>query len=454
MKPIQVKVEENDRGNFAVHASFIKHNRFYNHTQIINVPFTNKELDIQFETFRNKLLPGQAEEWKLIVKDKRGERAAAEMLAAMYDASLDAFKPNNWSFNVFVQNFYSSCYWTPNVGMQVYSTEFNTLHKNYLSLPVRVYDRLNYFGLHFYNNRYYRGYYDNLAYGESNVMAMPSGVRSAEEHNLLEKSDKVEVKTKKETASSKNDEQKNLENDIQTTQTVSGVNFTRKENKEVKKTATELGNVKARSNFNETAFFYPELRTNDKGEIIIKFIAPESLTKWNVMGLAHTKDLKYAQFQKEIITQKDLMVQPNIPRFFRENDRITLITKIANLSDNQLTGNAELKLFDALTEQDISDKIIERIDGSTTLKSIKSFTVNKGLSTSVEWNLTIPEGYSAIKYKIVAKSGNFSDGEEMAVPVLTNRMLVTESMPLPIRSHQTKEFNFTKFINQNKRIII
>lgn len=449
MKPIQVKVEENDRGNFAVHASFIKHNRFYNHTQIINVPFTNKELDIQFETFRNKLLPGQAEEWKLIVKDKRGERAAAEMLAAMYDASLDAFKPNNWLFNVFMQNFYSSCYWTPNVGMQVYSTEYNTLQKNYLSLPVRVYDCLNYYGLHFYNNRYYRGYYDDLAYGESNVMAMPSGVRTAEEHNLLGKSDKVEVKTKKETASSKNDEQKNLENDIQTTPTVSGVNFTRKENKEVKKTATELGNVKARSNFNETAFFYPELRTNDKGEIVIKFTAPESLTKWKVMGLTHTKDLKYVQFQKEIITQKDLMVQPNIPRFFRENDRITLITKIANLSDNQLTGNAELKLFDALTEQDISDKIIERIDGSTTLKSIKSFTVNKGLSTSVEWNLTIPEGYSAIKYKIVAKSGNFSDGEEMAVPVLTNRMLVTESMPLPIRSHQTKEFNFTKFINQN-----
>jgi uncharacterized protein YfaS (alpha-2-macroglobulin family) len=215
------------------------------------------------------------------------------------------------------------------------------------------------------------------------------------------------------------------------------------------KGADGLGDVKARSNFNETAFFFPELQTNEKGEIVIKFTVPESLTKWKVMGLAHTKDLKIGQFQKEVITQKDLMVQPNVPRFFREGDKMTFISKIANLSDKELSGMAELKLYDALTDQEISTKLIEAVSGPFPTIGSRTFTVKKGQSTSVEWNLNIPEGYSAIKYKVVAKAGNFADGEEMAVPVLTNRMLVTESMPMPIRSNQTKEFNFTKFINQN-----
>jgi uncharacterized protein YfaS (alpha-2-macroglobulin family) len=128
---------------------------------------------------------------------------------------------------------------------------------------------------------------------------------------------------------------------------------------------------------------------------------------------------------------------------------MTFISKIANLSEADLKGSAELKLFDALTEQEISHKMIEALHGEFPTIGYREFTVKKGLSTSIEWNIMIPEGYSAIKYKIVAKGGNFSDGEEMAVPVLTNRMLVTESMPLPIRSNQTKEFNFVKFANQN-----
>jgi uncharacterized protein YfaS (alpha-2-macroglobulin family) len=448
MKLNEVKVEEVDRGNFAIHTSFIRNNRFYSNSQIIYVPYTNKEIDIQFETFRNKLLPGQAEEWKLILKDKKGEKVGAEMVASMYDASLDAFRPNYWNFSVF-QSYYSNMQWSANTDKETNSNEINNLTRPYEYLPSRDYDHLNYFGISFYNNRYYyRGGDGDYAMSESEASPR-SGVMADEVQRMPGKSDKSKVSTKKEAnAPMEEAEQKVSEKDsrnLETTTAVGGVAG----GKDGKKTGEDLGSVKARSNFNETAFFYPELQTNEKGEIIIKFTVPESLTKWKVMGLAHTKDLKIGQFQKEVITQKDLMVQPNAPRFFREGDKMTFISKIANLSDKELSGSAELKLFDALTDQEISTKIIDAVTGPFATIGTRTFTVKKGLSTSIEWNLNIPEGYSAIKYKVVAKAGSFADGEEMAVPVLTNRMLVTESMPMPIRSNQTKEFSFTKFINQN-----
>ncbi|MBL7921411.1 MAG: hypothetical protein JNJ40_13925 [Bacteroidia bacterium] len=452
MKANDIKVEETDRGNFSIITSYVRHNRFYSNTQVIYVPYTNKEMDITFETFRNKLLPGQAEEWKLILKDKKGEKVAAEMMASMYDASLDAFKPNNWFFNVF-NTYYATLQWTANTDKQTNSTELNNLNRPYESVPYRYYDNLNYYGLSFYYNRYYRGGYDYEGDVMSETTAMPATAMPDESNNnnqprrAAEKSKNMSKKSVlREEAEQKESGGKDMDDGIVGGNT-KGTASTGKDTD--KRGGEELGDVKARSNFNETAFFYPELQTNEKGEVVIKFTVPESLTKWKVMGLAHTKDLKSGQFQKEVITQKDLMVQPNVPRFFREGDKMTFISKIANLSDKELSGNAELKLFDALTDQEISTKIIEAVSGPFPTIGSRTFTVKKGLSTSIEWNLNIPEGFGAIKYKIVAKAGDFADGEEQAVPVLTNRMLVTESMPMPIRSNQTKEFNFTKFINQN-----
>ncbi|MBC7694772.1 MAG: hypothetical protein H7141_04915 [Burkholderiales bacterium] len=448
MKMNEIAIEEIHRGNLAFHTTFIKYNRIYTRNNIITVPYTNKELDIQFETFRNKLLPGQAEEWKLILKDKKGEKAAAEMVAGMYDASLDAFKPNNWYFNIY-QSYYAHLNWTSGLGRMANSTEFNDLSSHYHTLPSRYYDVLNYFGLGFYNSNSNYGYREgdgNSAYpaSESSRMAtdemsinqLKSAVPKMKANKNLEESEKNADKDMTVTAATGIAEQQN----------VGGIKTG--EGKE-QNSRGDLSNVKARSNFNETAFFFPQLQTNEKGEIIIKFTVPESLTKWKVMGLAHTKDLKIGQFEKEVITQKELMVQPNAPRFFREGDKLTFISKISNLSEKDLTGNAELILYDALTDKEISSQLVTPLNGNFPTIGYRDFSVKKGLSTSIEWNLHIPEGYSAIKYKVIAKAGNFTDGEEQAVPVLTNRMLVTESMPMPIRSNQTKEFNFTKFINQN-----
>lgn len=446
MKTNEIPVEEQHRGNFAFHTSFIKYNRLYTRNNIVTVPYTNKELDIQFETFRNKLLPGQAEEWKLILKDKKGEKAAAELVAGMYDASLDAFKANNWYFNIY-QSYYVRLNWTSSLARVANSTEFNEIPSEYRALPFRNYDALNYFGLGFYQNNYY-GYGDGNYASESDGMVMDemsaSQTKSTAAPRMMAAKDASEKKADKDletitTGNAAVAENKNV---------AGGVKSGEGERKE-QDVRGDLSQIKARSNFNETAFFFPQLQTNEKGEIVIKFTVPESLTKWKVMGLAHTKDLKIGQFEKEVITQKELMVQPNAPRFFREGDKITFISKISNLSDKDHTGNAELKLYDALTDKEISGSFIEALHGNFPTIGYRDFSVKKGLSTSIEWNLHIPEGYSAIKYKIVAKAGNFTDGEEVAVPILTNRMLVTESMPMPIRSNQTKEFNFTKFINQN-----
>ncbi len=205
-------------------------------------------------------------------------------------------------------------------------------------------------------------------------------------------------------------------------------------------TSAELAGVQARTNFNETAFFYPQLQTDENGEVIISFTIPEALTKWKMMGLATTKDLKIGQIEKELVTQKDLMIVPNVPRFFREDDKLTFTAKVSNLTDKEMKGDAQLFLFDATTDKPI-DGLCKNAGG------MKAFTANKGQSAVVNWNIEIPEGIGAIKYKVVAKSGKFTDGEEMAIPVLNNRMLVTETLPLPIRGKQTKDFTFEKLVN-------
>ncbi len=458
MKENELQVEEIHRGNFAFHTTFIKYNRFYTRSNIVTVPYTGKELDIEFATFRNKLLPGQAEEWKLILKDKKGEKAAAEMVASMYDASLDAFRVNSWYFNIY-RSYYARLNWTSGIARMANSTEYNEIKSDYLPMPARYYDALNYYGLGFYNNTGYsygwgggpgRGAAQEQMYDA--VAASPSV--SGDETTITTKGNAA---PKYKALAEKESNKKSEDGDAAGLATSSLGSYDKKpgggsknrEGKDSRSEGADLSDVKARTNFNETAFFFPQLQTNEKGEIIIKFTVPESLTKWKVIGFAHTKDLKIGRFEKEVITQKELMVQPNAPRFFREGDKITFISKISNLSDKDLTGVAELTLYDALTDKEISKQLIETVSGQFPNIGSRNFTVKKGQSTAIDWSLQIPEGYSAIKYKVVAKAGNFADGEETAVPVLTNRMLVTESMPMPIRSNQTKEFNFVKFTNRN-----
>lgn len=443
---IEVPITEEYRGNVTIHFTYVRHNRLYKHDELVTVPYTNKELDIEYETFRNKLLPGEKEEWKIKIKGKDGQKAVAEMLAGMYDASLDAFRANDWLLNIY-NTYYSQLAWEKTRTFNANNSQIYSYYWNpYLYYVPRLYDYLNWFGFNDYYNYYRGGYFGNESFdGDARF-----------EYDKEEAEVTSQVTTRAAGGTKKMAEHKTANagpaagksgglavNDIAGDELDQGILETGVSDKSRElRNGQGMGSVEGiatRKNFNETAFFYPHLMTDENGEIVISFTMPEALTKWKFMGLATTKDLKISQTEKEIVTQKDLMIMTNPPRFFREGDKITFSAKIANLSKDTLCGTATLLLFDALTDKPV-DGLMNNIATS------KLFEAFKGQSTEVNWDISIPDGIQAVKYKIYAKANNFTDGEEMIIPVLTNRMLVTETMPLPIRGKSEKNFSFDKLL--------
>ena len=417
-KLISIPVKEEYRGNFSISIAFVKNNRSFNLSELIRVPYTNKNLDISFATFRNKLLPGQEEEWQITLRDSKGEKAAAEMLAGMYDASLDVFAYHSWSFNIF-NYFYGAGTWSADQsfgvksGIPFYQTGITTYPSSH------EYDQLNWFGFNFGNSGRMFG-----MKGDKSIMNMAMEERSMP---------------------AAQPEQAELMADSNITKKSMGYSVAMVTSEEISKyrKSEDPKPIQIRKDFNETAFFFPQLATNENGEIVIKFKAPEALTRWKMMGLAYTKDLKYGQIEKTLVTQKDLMIFTNVPRFLREGDKMDFAAKISNISDRDLSGMAELHFFDALT--------MKPVDADLGLTQMQiPFTVKKGQSSPVNWKISIPEGLQAVVYRITATADAFSDGEEAAIPVLTNRMLVTESLPLPVNGMQQKKFNFEKLVNSAK----
>ena len=406
-KLIEIPIKEKYRGNFKINIVFVKDNRIYVDKQIIKVPFSNKKLDIEFASFRSKLLPGQNEEWKIKIRNNKGEKVFAEMLAGMYDASLDAFSQNNWVFDLYKTNHNSLSWKTHNSFGQNLSNTFS-IDNNVGVYPVnQLYDQINFFGL----NTFGRYRYGQGLKGSRVPITNQVALEADFQETIAEDEDKIKEK----------EEQTEFE----------------KEEKSISPP------IQIRRNFNETAFFYSDLETNKDGDVILKFKIPETLTKWKFLGLAYTKELQTGKIQKELVTQKKLMVIPNAPRYFRQGDTIIFCSKIVNLSKKQLSGEANLEFFDAFTMKPIDDIL-------NNIVTEKTFLVEEGQSTAVCWKISIPAKLQAITYRITAKADNFSDGEENTLPVLTNRILVTESLPLPIKGNESKHFEFKKLLNSKK----
>lgn len=207
-----------------------------------------------------------------------------------------------------------------------------------------------------------------------------------------------------------------------------------------KKALEAITQVKARTNLSETAFFYPHLQSDAKGKVQFSFTSPEALTAWKLRLMAHNKEAVSGFLEKTVVTQKELMVTPNLPRFFREKDSITITAKIANITKDPKVGIAIFQLYDATNMQPIDLKMANN-------KPTKDFTIAPFGNTTVSWKIYIPEGLQGVQYKILAKAGDFSDGEENIVPVLTNNMLVTESIPVWVRDNSMKEYTFTNLKN-------
>jgi len=425
--PFSVSVTENDRGGMAMSYAFVKHNRVYKGNESFPIPWNNKDLNISYETFRDKLLPGSKEKWKVKITGNKGEKVAAEMLAGMYDASLDQFKLHNWLRPAIWPGLYNTTSWTGGGFSKVNSEEFNKRDYEYIQAIAKSYDQL--LNAHAYYGGYYR---DGVVTSEAMPNAAPPPSPGNKKEPRVEeiKMDQVITKAVYKQQSEIFVYGEKIKDSIQQTTNNTG------------------GPVQIRKNFKETAFFFPDLRTDAGGNIEFSFTMPEALTQWKLMTLAHTKDLATVYSTKTTVTQKLLMVQPNAPRFMREGDHMEFSAKIVNLTDKELTGIATLELLDAATNKPV-DGWFKNVFPN------QYFTVAAGQSEVVKFPMEIPFNFnSAMTYRIVAKAGDNSDGEEMAIPILTNRMLVTESMPLNMRNQTTKTFRFDKLLNSGSSTTI
>ena len=416
----EINITENDRGGMVISYVFVQHNRIYEGLQNFEIPWNNKELKIEYATFRDKLLPGSNEKWKLKISGNKGEKVVAEILASMYDASLDQFKQHNWTaLNIWPTTaFYIN--WNGQDFSRSNSQQFSGIKNYFKKLPPKSYDNLL-----FSNGEFFADEVVVIGYA-SRRQELTGSVGAINPMDMVFTNNSIASISDHENVS-----KKEVEKDS-TAINVTSLNI--------------LNQPKVRTNFNETAFFLPDLKTDAACNVEFSFTIPEALTQWKLMTFAHTKNLASAYTENLTVTQKPLMVQPNAPRFLREGDGLEFSAKIVNLSDKEITGTTQLELFDAANDKPI--------DGwFKNVFSTQYFTVAAGQSVGVKFPIEIPFNFnSALTYRIVAKSANhdnsnnFSDGEEMSIPILTNRTLVTETLPINLRNQASRSFSFDKLI--------
>ena len=425
-KTIKIPVTEKDLGGFAIHYFYSFQNDFQENTIRINVPHPSSALSIETKTFRDKLKPGTDETWEFKIKGPEGEKVSAELLASMYDASLDQFKPHYFSFSPISKSyFYSKLSFISHHSYGTHSFRITTDY-DYLHYPSRTYNSFNWFDFYFGNGGSY-GRSKNKLYYKSSANSSSLRDRFDDDALALEESEDIAPEGNAIPAAP-------AKREASKPSPVSDPIVEQVEEKE------EVSEVPIRKNLQETAFFFPELRTDEEGNVSFSFRSPEALTKWNLQLLAHTKSLESSVQTLQTVTQKELMVIPNPPRFVREGDEIIFQSKIANLTPNELKGKAKLVLTNAVNGSPISTDLgVENIQ--------QDFKVNAEGNTVVSWTLKIPEGIQAIQYQVIAQAGDFSDGEQNVLPALTNRTLVTETLPIWIKSNETRTFTLDKLKN-------
>ncbi len=415
------QVGEAMRGGFTVRLTQVRENRAYIESRKVYVPWSNKNLSLRWEHFTSKLEPGKKEMWTAVVTGPDAGRAVAEVAAGMYDASLDAYLPHNWAgqFGVFRQD-YSRLHSTfENNWMNFqhiyggWSVRSRRVDMSYRHYPPEVIG--NFFGYMFGQHSSDKGRImssamvtpqESLFFGMQTDAAPPVSrmAKKSEAHGgaLRENENKYD------------------------------------DTAPADESNPNLDKVTARKNMNETAFFFPHLIT-ENGEVKIEFTMPEALTEWKFFGFAHDKDLRAGLISAVAVTSKDLMVQPNPPRFLREGDRIEFTVKISNLSDRQQNGKVRLSFSDAISGKNVDQALgIEVTD--------QPFDVPAKESRTYSWKIAVPDDMGFLTYKTVGATDKLSDGEEGCLPVLPRRVLVQESLPLPIRDKTTKKFSFKKLL--------
>ncbi len=418
----RLPVEEKHRGGISVVVFQVTMNRLHYFQREVEVPWTNKELKLRWEHLVSKLEPGAKETWTAVIEGAGGEAAAAEMVATLYDASLDAFAPHSfqslagllrrewmhlrpWQFSSGLRGMEQRAVFSQNGGF-------------YLHEPFRRFiDELMLFGG--------RGWGDGGGGGAVFGRAEMRFNRTAGNASLDAVAAPMAAAAPMEKSAGSLMEAEAL-GDVP-----------RGQGGGAAPAPVDVSQVATRANLQETAFFFPDLTSGEDGTVRMTFTMPEALTKWRFLGMAHDKELRSGLLEGETVTAKDLMVQPNPPRFLREGDELWFTVNVTNTSDKEQSGTARLTLSDAATEAD-------KTAAMGIAAAEQAFTVPAKESRTLKWKIAVPDGAGFLKYKAVASSGTLSDGEEGWLPVIPRRILVTESMSLPIRNAGTKEFDFTK----------
>ena len=432
-----VPINKEDLGGFAISYSYAVYNYFHAGALHIEVPYPSTDLQIETISFRDKLQPGTDETWSFKIKGPKGDKVTAELLASMYDASLDTFRGHYWGFNPLIRPTYYSNRRT-NAYRCFMTSSFNTYQDNpSYSYSNPIFDSFNWFGLYFGNGGFYGVRNSMMMKREGAPAPMVSSDMNMQDDMELDvivagRASGVALANENKIGAELNQEKSAIGQPVEA------------RNEQVS------GEVYIRKNLQETAFFFPQLEADKEGNVSFSFTTPEALTKWNLQLLAHTKNLESSYRTLQTVTQKELMVIPNAPRFLREGDEIAISTKIANLTEKELSGQARLELVDGISGSSIANQLLIAVEGeAANPENIRSFKVDSMGNTQVTWRLKIPVDIQAVQYKVIAQAGDFSDGEQNMLPVLNNRVLVTETLPMWVRSNETKSFTLDKLKTTN-----
>lgn len=403
--------------------SFVKQGKCYTRMMSIARPLPEKKLDIAWKTFRNRLTPGQKEEWTLKITTPDGKPAKAQLMSVLYDKSLDQIAPHSWKMSLGFSQWLPSCYWTSN--LWYYKMDLLGVY------PTKYFDQKQ-LDVDKFDGKYF-SYYAYMQAVELSKLERSSGgtvesVRIQKDEVVREEAKGIWIRGSKMTRVGAAAPSANKVFDVveEMPQFAGGSGSD---------AGQFLDKVQVRENMNETAFFYPALESDNNGNVAIRFTLPESVTTWKFMGLAHDKEMRNGLLVDEAVAQKTVMVQPNMPRFLREGDKSTIVVKLFNTSDKKVSGNTRMQILDPETNKVVWQKTQNYCidaEGSATI----SFDV-QGLKEGVYIN------------KVVAVGNGYSDGEQHYLPVLSNRELVVNTLPITLHQKGEQSFDLSKlFLNK------
>ena len=395
-----------------VSMAFVKDGRLYSHNARIMKPAPEKKLQLKWTTFRDKLRPGQQEEWKLTVLYPDGSPAEAEMLATMYDASLDKiYSAHKLDFGVDFHYVVPLTYWNTSYMRNAYL---------YVDFPLK---RLRAVPLE---------YSELIIPSTGRMEAMVVGYGGSPRATLA---GALKIRGRSAANAVMNQEAVTdmvLQEEMVETSAQEKVEMGSSEE------LAETGDIQIRENFAETAFFYPQLRTNEKGEVSISFVLPESLTRWKFMGLAHTRNVDYGKIEATATASKEFMLQPNMPRFVRVGDKANIAASLMNLSDKGVKGTVRMELFNPETEK-------------VFYSQKQKFDVKGGETGHVNFTFEVSDKYAVMACRMVADGDTFSDGEQRYIPVLTDKQWVTETVPLNVNGEGAYTFSLENLFNKHSK---